>query len=221
MTRTARFSREDAKRFYDRFGSKQDSQGYYEDAALDALIRHGRFDDAKSVLEVGCGTGKLAARLLEHHLPTSASYLGIDISETMVDLAAERLRPWGARAMAVVSDGGFDFAGFERTFDRIIFTYVFDLLSLDDIATALAGAHAVARPGGLLCAAGLTPGQGVLTRCASALWTLVHRVKPALVGGCRPLVLADRLDPSQWRVVHRQIVVSALISSEVLIAEAA
>lgn len=220
MTPTTRFSREDAKRFYDRFGSKQDNQGFYEDAALDALIRNGRFESADSVLEVGCGTGKFAARLLAHHLPETAGYLGIDISETMVGLAGERLGPWSARATVLISDGGFDFTGFERTFDRIVFTYVFDLLSPDDIDAALAGAHAVARPGGLLCAAGLTQGEGVLPRCTSTLWAWVQRMKPALVGGCRPLALSDRLAPPQWRIVHRQTVVSALVTSEVLIAEA-
>lgn len=53
---TAYFSSEDARRFYDRFGAKQDGQGFYENAALNVLIQHGGFSDAQSVLEIGCGT---------------------------------------------------------------------------------------------------------------------------------------------------------------------
>ena len=90
-------SREEARRFYDRFGAKQDDQGFYEDAALDALIRHGRFSEVQSILEIGCGTGKLAARLLAEHLPASAHYTGIDISPTMIGLSETRLKPWADR----------------------------------------------------------------------------------------------------------------------------
>ncbi len=82
-------NKEKLRQFYDRFGSKQDKQGFYEDAALDALIRHGEFQSAQSVFEIGCGTGKLAARLLSDHLPDSARYVGIDLSSTMADLCAD------------------------------------------------------------------------------------------------------------------------------------
>ncbi len=220
MSKAFGFSHDDARRFYNRFGARQDAQGFYENAALDALIRLGRFGDARSVLEVGCGTGKFATRLLSDHLPPTARYTGIDISETMVRLAGHRLGPWSDRATAITSDGGFDFASFGMTFDRVIFTYVLDLLSEDDLGRALGGAHAVAEKGGVLCAAGLTHGPAGLSRATSAIWAAVHRVRPSLVGGCRPLVLSDRLDPTQWRLSHKEIVVRATIASEVVVAEA-
>jgi SAM-dependent methyltransferase len=107
---TNRFSREDARRFHDSFGSKQDAQGFYEDAALDALVEHSEFSLAQSVLEIGCGTGRLAARLLADCLPASAAYVGVDISETMAGLAWRRLGPWSGRARDQVSGGDFDSA---------------------------------------------------------------------------------------------------------------
>jgi hypothetical protein len=33
-----------AQAFYDRFGKRQDSQAFFEDAALDELISHGAFE---------------------------------------------------------------------------------------------------------------------------------------------------------------------------------
>ncbi len=217
---TAEFSREDARRFYDRFGAKQDRQGFYENAALDALIRNGRFSGAQSVLEIGCGTGRLAARLLSDHLPASARYVGEDISETMVKLAKDRLKPWAERSEVRLSSGGFDYSSYGRPFGRIVSTYVFDLLSNEEIVEALAGAHAVAQKGGLLCTAGLTKGTGLFSSATSKLWTLAHSMKPSLVGGCRPLVLADIVPHTQWRIVHREVVVSATVPSEILVAEA-
>ena len=150
------FSRDDARRYYDRAGSFQDKQGFYEDVALDALVAHGGFAAARSVLEVGCGTGRFAQRLLEDHLSASARYVGIDISATMVGLAKGRLAGWSDRAEVRQTGGGFDYAALGGPFDRAVCTYVFDLLSPADIAAALAGIHAALAPGGLLCAAGLT-----------------------------------------------------------------
>ena len=69
------FTPDDARRFYDRFGSKQDTQGFYENPALDDLLEHADFDHARSVLEFGCGTGSFARRLFKMVLPEDAHYL--------------------------------------------------------------------------------------------------------------------------------------------------
>lgn len=213
-------SREDVQHFYDRFGAKQDQQGFYEDAALDALIQHGAFSDAQSVLEIGCGTGRLASRLLSDYLPPSAHYVGIDISATMVGLAEERLKSWAERAGVHLSSGNFDYSSYGGRFDRIVSTYVYDLLSYEEIDEVLEAAHSAVITGGFLCVAGLTKGTGLISAATSAAWTLVHSLKPSLVGGCRPIILSDFLPEHQWRIVHREVIVRATISSEVVVAEA-
>ena len=97
-------SRDAVRAIYDGFGARQDSQSWYEDAALAELTAHGRFDTAQAVLELGCGTGRYAAMLLDAHLPPHATYRGLDLSGTMIDLTAERLRRFGGRAAAVQAD---------------------------------------------------------------------------------------------------------------------
>ena len=92
----------EAEAYYNRFGKKQDSQGFYEDPALDDLIAHANFQDAQRVFEFGCGTGKFAARLLAEHLPTSATYLGCDVSPVMIGHAAETRSLFRARKSASV-----------------------------------------------------------------------------------------------------------------------
>ena len=56
-------SPEQAKRFYDRLGSGQDWQRFYENPATSQLIAHAGFDSAHSVFEFGCGTGALATQV--------------------------------------------------------------------------------------------------------------------------------------------------------------
>lgn len=211
-------SHEQARRFYDDFGAKQDQQGWYEDPATDALSAKARFETAGSVLEFGCGTGRLAVSLLAERLPAQCSYLGLDASTTMCTLARQRLGAWQPRAEVLQTDGSMQLPVADASVDRLLTTYVLDLLSQADIQMFLAEAHRVLTPGGLLCAVGLTPGERGMSRWVSALWRRIHRGNPARVGGCRPLQLVPSLPTDRWQVLHRQVVVSWGLASEVVIA---
>ena len=95
----------EVKRFYDRLGSAQDWQGFYETPAIKELVGHSAFDTSHSVFEFGCGTGALASRLLQAQLPADARYVGVDISSTMVSLALSRLKSWSGQARVYQTDG--------------------------------------------------------------------------------------------------------------------
>jgi len=206
-----------ARAYYDRFGRKQDSQGFYEDPALDELIAHAGFGQAQSVFEFGCGTGKLAARLLQSHLPPAASYRGCDISPVMIELAQRRLQPYAERAQVALSDGDVRFALPDRSVDRVVCSYVLDLLSAADIRRFFAEAHRTLTPQGRVCLASLTHGVGLGSRIVSSLWTAVFRLHPAIVGGCRPIDLDRFLDARQWRVMHQRVVTPFGVPSAVLV----
>jgi ubiquinone/menaquinone biosynthesis C-methylase UbiE len=208
-----------AQAYYDRFGKKQDSQGFYEDPALDELVAHAKFEDSRSVFEFGCGTGKFAARLLESCLPPSTSYLGCDLSPVMIGLAEDRLREQGDRAKVVSCDGPIRFPLSEGSVDRVVSNYVLDLLSEADISRFLSESHRVLLPGGRVCIASLTRGVDLRSRIVSSVWRSVFRLRPALVGGCRPIRLDSFVDPREWRVLHRGVVTPFGVPSEVLILE--
>jgi len=210
----------EAKEFYDRFGSRQDQQGFYEDAALERLIRFGELASAHHVFELGCGTGKLAHRLLSRELPEDASYVGVDVSSTMLALARERLQTFDARVELVRTEGAMKFEFPDASCDRFVSTYVLDLLPEQQIAAALDEARRLLRPGGRLCVAGLTVGEGLASSLVSRIWARVQAMRPAWVGGCRPIAVVDLLPADGWRVVHREVVTSWAIASEVLVAEA-
>ncbi len=95
----------EAKAFYDGFGRRQDAQAFYEQGAVDDLCAHADFKSASSVVEFGCGTGRFAEALLGSLLPPEVHYVGLDLSETMVELTRERIRPFGNRAEARTTDG--------------------------------------------------------------------------------------------------------------------
>jgi ubiquinone/menaquinone biosynthesis C-methylase UbiE len=211
------FSPEQAKRFYDRFGSAQDWQGFYENPAINELITHSAFDSAHSVFEFGCGTGALAARLLQHHLPADARYTGLDISDTMVSLAQERLKPWSKRARVHQSDGSPRIPEPDRSFDRFVSTYVFDLLPPDFIDQLLSEARRLLVPEGRLCLVSMTFGVSSLSRAVCWGWRRLWRLRPGIVGGCHPIELSGFLQSEWWKPCHQTKMTNWGISSEVVV----
>lgn len=213
-------SPEEAQHFYDRFGSRQDWQVFYEKPAIADLITHAALDSGRSVFEFGCGTGALAARLLRHHLPPDARYLGLDLSSTMVSLARKRLQPWAERAQIEQGDGSPQLHQLDNGFDRFVSTYVFDLLAPNFIEQLLAAAHRLLVPGGMLCLASLTFGSSSPGRAVARCWQAVWKLNPALVGGCHPIELLDFLPTQHWDPRYRATITRWAIPSEVLIASA-
>lgn len=209
-----------ARRVYDRIGRFQDTQRFYEDPAVDRLVELGAFQAASRVVEIGCGTGRLAARLLASSLPASATYAGVDVSETMVRLTGERLTPWSGRAAVHRLDPPATSLPFpDATFDRAVATYVLDLLTPDDARAILAEARRVLVPGGLLAVVSLTHGTTAPSRLLSGAWGAIAGRCPSLVGGCRPIEVRDLLDGSDWHVTHAEVVVRLGVPSEVVVAE--
>jgi len=212
-------SHEEARAFYDRFGSKQDTQKYYEDRATARVIAHASFETAGSVLEFGCGTGRLAEMVLARRLPPTARYLALDISETMVSLARKRLGRFGDRVDVRRTGGEMRLPAASGTIDRFLSTYVLDLLSDDDSRLLILEAHRVLSPGGLLALSSLTHGSGFLPRLIEHAWAFLYSIRPRWVGGCRPISLLSYVGGPAWRLLHREQMVQWGITSEVVVAE--
>lgn len=218
MTRL--FSHAQAARYYDLLGAGLDTQAFYETAALHDLVAHLQLARCQSVVEFGIGTGRLAEELLRAHIPADAIYVGLDVSATMVRLAKSRLRPFAVRAEVRQSDGTPRIDAQDGTFDRFISTYVFDLLSDDDIRAVLREARRVLTPDGLIGLVSLTDGSSPLSRFVSTTWRRLHRISPLLVGGCRPIALHGFLSNMEWRIEYQSIVVRFGVPSEVVVARA-
>jgi ubiquinone/menaquinone biosynthesis C-methylase UbiE len=218
-TRFRTLSRTQARAAYDRIGSLQDRQTFYESHALADLCEHADFEHAASVFEFGCGTGRFGAELLRERLPKDAHYLGVDQSSTMVGLARERMLPFGERAEIRQTDGSTGLAVADASYDRFVSSYVLDLLGFDDIRQLLREAHRALEPRGLLCLTSLTAAESSLSRAVMWGWHQVNRVSPALLGGCRPLELLNHISPEHWQVVHHRRIEAFGIPSEIVVAK--
>ena len=221
MAMTRLLSHSQAARFYDLLGARLDTQAFYEAEALRDLVAHLELEACRSVMEFGFGTGRLAAELLSSHFPPNATYFGLDVSATMVDLAKSRLRPFGRRVEVRQSAGGPHIDAADGTFDRFICTYVFDLLPDDDIRAVLTEARRILTPDGLLGIVSLTNGPRPLSRLVSTMWRGLHHLSPWLVGGCRPISIRTFVSNKQWRISYANIVVRFGIPSEIVVARPA
>ncbi len=211
-------SHEQARAFYDRFGARQDWQRIYEGRAVAALLDRCALAAAHRVVEFGCGTGALARELLRSRLPPDATYLGLDVSATMVRLAAARVAPWAERAAIRRTGGECTLAVPDAFCDRLLSVYVLDLLDPEDIRTLLREARRALAPGGLLGLASLTFGQSAVSRAVAAAWQKLFEIRPALLGGCRPLRLAPYLGEQAWAIRHREVVSAFGLCTEVVVA---
>lgn len=79
---------------YDRAAARvRDSESAYGGPAITALLSAADARAARRVFEFGCGSGRLAARLLAgRELAPGAQYVGVDLSPVSIDLARQRLQ---------------------------------------------------------------------------------------------------------------------------------
>ncbi|GAC1357788.1 MAG: class I SAM-dependent methyltransferase [Herpetosiphon sp.] len=210
-------SSDEIKQMYDRLGAGQDHGAAYEDIAINDVCAHAGLSQTCHVFEFGCGTGRVAADLLSKYLPPQATYLGVDLSTTMVQLTQARIAPWLQRAVIVRASGRPHLPLRDGSVDHVFSLYVLDILSPQEIHSILCEAHRVLEPGGRLCITSLTHGKTLYGRFRSWLWSAVYRLRPRLVGGCRPLRLQAFLE-RDWLVEHRAVVMKRGITSEVIVA---
>ncbi len=223
MTGMSRHSRylgpAQAASVYDRIGRWQDTQGFYEREAVAAMVGSARLETATSVVEVGCGTGALAASVLGHQLPAEATYLGLDVSGTMVELSRRRLSAFAPRAQVQLVDGHTPWPVPDHTADRVLAAYVLDLFSPEGIDDFFTEAGRILRPAGYIAVTSLSAGTNYPSRLVSGIWTRVWRADPHLIGGCRPVSLEPHL-PATWRRLHDATTTSWGISSRTIVLQA-
>jgi len=109
---------------------------YDEEHALQRLLRRGLFDrrelalavareyDAPAVLDAGGGSGRIGERLLEQG---ASRYVDVDLSDTMLELARERLARFGDKVELV--QGDFLTAPLSGRFDVVLALGYFDYIA--------------------------------------------------------------------------------------------
>jgi arsenite methyltransferase len=99
------------------------------------------------VLDVGSGPGFLAAEIAEDAGGEGGVH-GVDPSESMLALARRRTAGAGAAPLEFVTGGATELPFADASFDAVVSTQVLEYV--EDVASALAEARRVLRPGGRL-----------------------------------------------------------------------
>ena len=204
-------TRLEARIVYDGFAVKghiggKDASSGYGGPAVRALITMAMFQDAKNVLDYGCGQGKLAELVLTEN--PKLFWRGVDQSPQMIERAKERLEPFAARAQLELLPSGApeEVAVEPGSVDRFVSTYVCDLLCEADLYAVLDKAQASLHPErGLLLLSGITWGyrDSLRTFFMTLVWEILYRFARKTVGGCRPQNLAPYLKARGWTVIKQ------------------
>ena len=110
-----------------------------------------------TILDLACGSGDLATRLLPYMTPNGHVILA-DINPAMLALARRRLQNYRTAQFTQCNGESLPFAG--GSFDRIFIA--FGLRNITYRQQALAEMHRVLRPGGQCIIVEFSPPQGVL-----------------------------------------------------------
>lgn len=203
---------EAARDYYDWLGIRHDLGGRTERKAKDTALSLLGLQPGQRVLNVAVGTGK-EQMVLADGVGEDGLAVGVDISREMLTITQERV----PRSGLAEANGRFlPFA--TNTFDRVLCTYLLDLIDLDAIPDFLANFYRVLAPGGQLVAVSLTPGVGPASKAVIGLWTAVYLRNPLTLGGCRPLELYPLVQQAGFVQVTREVVVQLGVPSEVVTA---
>lgn len=184
-----------------------------ETRARDRCLALAAVHDGEAVLEVAVGTGLAFEKILA--MNPSGRVEGIDLTEAMLRRAESRAAASGHPNYRLAVGDAYALPFPDDAFDLLVNNYMFDLLPERDFGRVLGEFRRVLRPGGRLVLANMTDGR----RWYQGIWTLVYRLSPALLGGCRGVSLVPYLMAAGFGDIRRETVSQSTFPSEVILAK--
>jgi len=181
-----------------------------ESRARDRCLELAAINNGEEVLEVAVGTGLAFERILQAN--PSGRNEGVDLTEAMLIRAARKAAKSGSDNYCLRVGDAYDLDFPDDSFDVLINNYMFDLLPQSDFITVLEEFKRVLRPGGRLAMVNMTKGE----RWYNGIWERIYRINPALLGGCRGVLLLPQLEACGFTQTRREYMSQMTFPSEIV-----
>ncbi len=210
----ARISQEEIGLVYDKLSHIYDIWGKLtESRARDRAIELAAIKDGQNILEVAVGTGLAFYEIVKRN-PHGAN-IGIDLSRGMLEKAKNRMRKMSGANYSLAIGTAFDLSAQTESVDLLVNNYMFDLISYEDMDKVLVEFKRVLKVGGKLVLVNMTEGETL----GSRLYDFIYRLSPKTMGGCRGVLLTDKLKQHGFTIESREYYQQMLFPSEVILAQ--
>lgn len=173
----------------------------------------------EKVLEVATGPGQILLEILKRVDPIHFVY-GVDLSWKMLEKSRRRVRGAGHNNLRLAEADTRYLPYADRAFDVVYCSYMLDILSVEDILVALKEFKRVLKGSGRVILVNLSKQSPqrrtwveYLYKWLPAAWV------PYVLGGCRPVSLADFVKDAGFSSIERKFI-GGLMSSEIVTARA-
>jgi ubiquinone/menaquinone biosynthesis C-methylase UbiE len=174
------------------------SERPFSGEALGGLLRP---RPGETVLDVGCGAGRVLVELAEHVGP-GGRVVGVDLSAGMCRRAGRRAEAAGRSTLvAVLQADAASLPLRDGCVDAAFMGFTLELFDDDEIGDVLAQLRRVLTPRGRLCVVSMAASGSVWPM--GPLYRWAHTRMPTLVD-CRPIDAAARLGSARWTVTERR-----------------
>ena len=168
--------------------------------------------DGQNILEVAVGTGLGFYEIVRRN--PNGTNIGVDISTGMLKKAIKRLGKLPQANYELKVESAFNLEAADNYFDLLMNSYMFDLVSFDEMDSILDEFRRVLKENGKLIVVNMTEGK---TLC-SGIYNLISRISPKSFGGCRAVKLSDKLKRHGFEIRTREYHQQLCFPSEVILA---
>jgi ubiquinone/menaquinone biosynthesis C-methylase UbiE len=194
-------------KIYDIWGNLTESR------ARNRALELAEIKNGQHILEVAVGTGLAFYEIVKRN--SEGTNIGIDLSEGMLKRAKERLSKLSDVNYELKVGNAFRLEEEDEHFDVLINSYMFDLISFDQMDAVLKEFKRVLKKKGKLVIVNMT----IAENFGSEIYDFLYRLSPKMMGGCRGIRLSKKLQDHGFDVKLREYYQQFLFPSEVILAK--
>ncbi len=208
----AKLSQNRVKEVYDSISNIYDVwANLTETRARNRALELAEIEDGQNILEVAAGTGLAFKEIVKRN--PSGMNIGIDISEGMLRKAERRLKNMNNFELKLASASEIPCP--DSNFDIVFNNYMFDLIPFQEMSKIVLEFWRVLKTGGKLVLVNMAEGSVL----ASKIYTLIYKISPRLIGGCRPVAMEQKLTEGGFEVLTCEYIEQLAFPSEVILAK--